>query len=121
MVAELPTIQIPYKPKPPPRQPGKLNRGSKTTKIRQALDLQDEMKSIATDASEKALARTAAARVWKEIGLFVLSLRGVGLPAPVKSEPKRGKRSGGALRPAVVQQPEPAIEQPSTEPIPPAA
>jgi hypothetical protein len=92
MVAEAIPSKSQYKPKPPLRIPGKLNRGSKTTKIREGLDLQDEMKAIATDESEKALARTAAARVWKEIGLFVMALRGVGVPAPVKTDPKSRQR-----------------------------
>ncbi len=86
-----------------------------TTKL---AELQLAMHSLAMDGELDPAKRTAAANTFVKLEerrrLNLMKAN----PAPVKSEPKRGKRSGGALRPAVVQvQPEPTVE-PGTGPVP---
>ncbi len=85
-------------------------------------EIQLAMYALAMDDSLEPAKRTAAANAFVNLEERRRMNLGKANPAPVKSEPKRGKRSGGALRPAVVQvQPEPeppAFRQQLSNPLP---
>ena len=64
------------------------------------------MRQRALDPDTKPVQAAACARVCKEIALVLLALRGVGVPAPIKVEPKRPARSAvsvSRVRPDVIQ------------------
>jgi len=82
----------------------------------QIAELQHIMRDLAKDMSIDPAKRTAAANAYVKLEAQRRCNLGKANPAPVKSEPKRGKRSSGAMRPAFVEpQPEQAQAQPSTE------
>ena len=98
--------------------PGRKPPGptSKTFQIAQAVELQANMRQRALDPETKPVQAAACARVCKEIALVLLALRGVGVPAPIKVEPKRAARSVAVLSRVRADVIQPIAEPPGADP-----
>ena len=99
MIANIPSNNLVPGRKPP-------GPGAKSTKLRELLELQENMYRRAVDPETKPVQAASCARVFKELEQVRQLLLGNAPPAPVKVEPKRAGRTSvsvSRVRPDVIQ------------------